>query len=381
MAGPAAAVLLSLAASLALPITAASGAPADGAPVRFGGETVRVVPFAAGLEHPWGMVFLPDGRLLVTERPGRLRLVSREGRLSAPLDGVPRVFERGQGGLLDVALDPDFAANRRLYLSFAEPGDGGAATAVARARLDLDRLRLDDLEVIFRQEPPYSGGNHFGSRLVFARDGTLFVTLGDRYNLMEQAQDPATTIGKLVRINPDGSIPADNPFRGTAGARPEIYSLGHRNVQGAVLEPATGALWTVEHGARGGDEVNRPQAGRNYGWPVISFGRHYSGAKIGEGTARAGMEPPLFYWDPSIAPSGAAFYSADLMPAFKGQLFVGALAGQALVLVKVEDGRVTGEERLDLGARVRDVRQGPDGALWLATDAEDGRILRVVPAR
>jgi glucose/arabinose dehydrogenase len=365
----------------ALAAGAASAAPQDSAPMRFAGESVRVVPFAQGLENPWGMAFLPDGRVLVTERPGRLRIVDGEGRASEPVAGVPKVFAVSQGGLLDVALDPDFAANRFIYLSYAEPRTGGAATAVARAKLDVQALRLDDLKVIFRQEPVHATGQHFGSRLVFARDGTLFVTLGDRYSLSERAQDLSTTIGKVVRINPDGSIPADNPFRGKAGARPEIFSYGHRNVQGAALEPATGALWTIEHGARGGDEVNRPEPGRNYGWPVISYGRHYSGGRIGEGTEKAGMEQPLFYWDPSIAPSGAAFYTADLMPAFKGHLFTGGLAAQTLVMVKIADGKVAGEERLDIGARVRDVRQGPDGALWLALDAEDGAIVRVVPAR
>ncbi|MFG1359474.1 PQQ-dependent sugar dehydrogenase [Xanthobacter pseudotagetidis] len=368
-------------AGLALTLGHTSGAPETGAPVQFAGDSVRVVPFAQGLEHPWGMAFLPDGRLLVTERPGRLRIVDHEGRLSRPVDGMPKVFAVSQGGLLDVAIDPDFSSNRLVYLSYAEPRPGGAATAVARGRLDAVAPRLDGLQVIFRQEPVHASGQHFGSRLVFARDGTLFVTLGDRYSLSERAQDLSTTIGKVVRINSDGSIPADNPFRDAPGARPEIFSYGHRNVQGAALEPSTGALWTIEHGARGGDEVNRPEAGRNYGWPVISYGRHYSGAKIGEGTAKAGMEQPLFYWDPSIAPSGADFYTADLIPAFKGNLFTGGLAAQALVMLKIADGKVTGEERLDLDARVRDVRQGPDGALWLAIDAEDGRILRVVPAR
>jgi len=346
----------------------------------FAGETIRVAPFAAGLEHPWSLAFLPDRRILVTERAGRLRVVDAAGRIGPPVAGVPQVAARGQGGLLDVILDPNFTTNRFIYLSFAEPRPDGAATAVARARLSEDAARLADLTVIFRQQPAHSGGNHFGSRLVFAPDGTLFVTLGERFDLMDKAQDLSTTLGKVVRIAPDGGIPADNPFRDRPGARPEIFSYGHRNVQAAVIEPATGRLWTVEHGPRGGDEVNRPEAGKNYGWPVIGYGRHYSGAKIGVGPSKEGMEQPLFYWDPSIAPSGAAFYSADLLPAFKGQLFVGALAGQALVEVKVRDGAVIGEERLPLGKRIRDVRQGPDGALWLATD-DTGEILRVVPAR
>lgn len=364
---------------LALLLAPAISRAQDAAPKRFAGEEVRVVPFASGLEHPWGMAFLPDGNLLVTERDGRLRSVDRSGRISPPVAGVPQVAARGQGGLLDVALDPAFASNRLIYLSYAEPRADGAATAVARARLSADNARLDDLTVIFRQQPAYSGGNHFGSRLVFAPDGMLFVTLGDRFDLMDKAQDLSTTLGKVVRIAPDGTIPADNPFRAQAGARPEIYSYGHRNVQAAAIEPASGRLWTVEHGARGGDEVNKPEPGKNYGWPVISYGRHYSGAKIGEGTRKEGLAQPLFYWDPSIAPSGAAFYSGDLLPAFRGQLFVGALAGRALVEVKVRDGAVTGEERLPLGKRIRDVRMGPDGALWLLAD-DTGEILRVVPA-
>lgn len=371
--------LLAAAALLALVLLPALSLAQDTAPTRFAGEAVRVVPFASGLDHPWSMAFLPDGNLLVTERDGRLRPVDRSGRIGAPVEGVPQVAARGQGGLLDVALDPAFASTRLIYLSYAEPRADGAATAVARARLSDDGARLDGLRVIFRQQPAHSGGNHFGSRLVFAPDGMLFITLGERFDLMDKAQDLSTTLGKVVRIAPDGSIPADNPFRQQAGARPEIFSYGHRNVQAAAIEPATGRLWTVEHGPRGGDEVNRPESGKNYGWPVISYGRHYSGAKIGEGTRKAGMEQPLFYWDPSIAPSGAAFYSGDLLPAFRGQLFVGALAGQALVEVKVRDGAVTGEERLPLGKRIRDVRMGPDGALWLLTD-DTGEILRVVPA-
>lgn len=350
-------------------------------PRNFGGERVRVVRFASGLEHPWAIAFLPDGRLLVTERPGRLRVISRNGRVSAPVRGVPPVFARGQGGLLDLALDPDFSSNRLIFLSYAEPRPDGAGTSVARGRLSEDLTRLDDVAVIFRQLPSYSGSNHFGSRLVFARDGTLFVTLGDRFDLKDKAQDLSTTLGKLVRINKDGSIPADNPFRDRPGVRPEIWSYGHRNVQAGALNPQTGRLWTVEHGARGGDEVNIPEAGKNYGWPVITYGRDYSGARIGEGTAKAGMEQPVFYWDPSIAPSGAAFYDAALFPRWRGSLFVGALANMSLVRLTLDGEKVTGEERLPLDKRVRDVRQGPDGALWLAIDANEGEILRVVPAR
>lgn len=369
----AALVLLSLLLGVAMAFAA------ETAPRRFAGASVQLIPFATGLDRPWSIAFLPNGRVLVTERDGRLRVVDAAGKAGPALSGVPPVVARGQGGLLDVALDPGFAANRLIYLSFAESRPEGAATAVARGRLSDDLTRLTDVEVIFRQQPAASGGNHFGSRLAFAPDGMLFVTLGDRFSLMDKAQDLSTTLGKVVRIAPDGAIPPDNPFRDRAGARPEIYSYGHRNVQAAAIEPSTGRLWTVEHGARGGDEVNRPEPGKNYGWPVISYGRHYSGGKIGEGTVKAGMEQPLFYWDPSIAPSGAAFYSGDLFPAFRGHLFVGALAGQALVQVKVRDGAVAGEERLPLEKRIRDVRMGPDGALWLVAE-DTGEILRMVPA-
>ncbi|ADH89665.1 glucose sorbosone dehydrogenase [Ancylobacter novellus DSM 506] len=347
---------------------------------------LSVETVASGLENPWGLAFLPDGRMLVTERPGRLRIVSRSGTVSAPVAGLPPVYATGQGGLLDVALAPDFASSGKIFLSYAEPREGASGTSVARARLveDGGDARLDGLTVIFRQSPAAGGSNHYGSRLVFARDGTLFVTLGDRYSLREQAQDLSVHIGKIVRINTDGSVPEDNPFRSRAGARPEIWSYGHRNVQGAALDPATGRLWTIEHGARGGDELNHPEAGKNYGWPVITYGRDYSGARIGEGTERAGMEQPVKYWDPSFAPSGLAFYTGDLMPRWKGDLFTGGLAGTRLVHLKLDPARerVIEEEVLltDLGERIRDVRQGPDGALWLLTDDPgEGRLLRLSP--
>ncbi|MGH7165814.1 MAG: PQQ-dependent sugar dehydrogenase [Nitrospiraceae bacterium] len=342
---------------------------------------VRVQTVADGLEHPWGLAFLPDGRMLVTERPGRLRIVGRDGRLSEPLAGVPQVLARGQGGLLDVALDPRFATNRLVYLSYAEPGEGGTAgTAVARGWLGAGRL--EDVRVIYRQQPKVVGPNHFGSRLVFARDGTLFVTQGDRYTYRDGAQDLSVGFGKLVRINPDGSVPRDNPFVGRAGARPEIFSYGHRNVQGAALHPETGQLWTAEHGARGGDELNRPEAGKNYGWPVITYGVDYSGVTIGEGTAKPGMEQPVYYWDPVIAPSGMTFYTGDAFPDWKGSVFIGSLRPGLLVRLTLAGGRVAREERYlaDLRERIRDVRQGPDGLLYLLTDSPDGRILRVMPA-
>jgi glucose/arabinose dehydrogenase len=340
---------------------------------------IRPVTFADGLEHPWGLAFLPDGRALVTERPGRLRLVDRSGVLSPPIAGEPKVFAEGQGGLLDVAIDPQFSQNRLIYLSYAEPIDGVAGTAVARARLGDGRLEA--LQVIYRQEPKVEGREHFGSRVVFARDGTLFVTQGDRLSHRAGAQDLSVDFGKIVRINPDGSIPRDNPFVGRAGARPEIWSYGHRNVQAAVLDPATGRLWTVEHGARGGDEVNHPEAGKNYGWPVITYGVDYSGARIGQGTAKDGMEQPVYWWDPVIAPSGAAFYTGDAYPGWRGSLFIGSLQPGALVRLSLQGDRVTGEERYlgELNERIRDVQQGPDGLLYLLTDNPEGRILRLEP--
>jgi len=355
-------------------------APRSPTPTPLAG-VVRAETVARGLEHPWALAFLPDGRMLVTERPGRLRLVGKDGRVSAPLGGVPAVQARGQGGLLDVSLDPRFGENRLVYLSYAEPGDGGTAgTAVARGRLG--EGGLEAVRVIYRQRPKVSGSNHFGSRLVFARNGTLFITQGDRFNYRDSAQDLASGLGKIVRIHPDGTVPADNPFVGRAGVQPEIWSYGHRNVQGAALHPATGQLWIVEHGPRGGDEVNRPEAGKNYGWPVITYGAEYWGPKIGEGTAKPGMEQPLYYWDPVIAPSGLFFYEGDAIPAWKGSLLIGSLRPGLLVRLRLVDGRVAQEERYlgDLGERIRDVRQGPDGHPYLLTDRSDGRILRVVPA-
>ncbi len=342
---------------------------------------LSVETVAGGLENPWGLAFLPDGRMLVTERPGRLRLVEADGTLSRPIGGVPSVAARGQGGLLGIALDPGFAQNRLVYLSFSEPRGGGNGTSVARGRLNEQDTALTAFQVIFRQMPAINSNLHFGSRLVFDRTGALFVTVGERFTQRDQAQNPANHLGKIIRIRPDGGTPPDNPKKD--GWAPEIWSIGHRNVQGAALHPQSGQLWTAEHGARGGDEVNTPKAGLNYGWPVITYGVDYSGAKIGEGTAKAGMEQPLFYWDPSIAPSGAAFYTGPVWPAWKNSFFVGALAGQMLVRLSTEGEKVTGEERLltDIGARIRDVVQGPDGFLYLLTDDADGKVLRVKPAR
>ncbi len=342
---------------------------------------VRVETVARGLEHPWALAFLPDGRIIVTERPGRVRIIDRSGRISGPLAGVPAVQAGGQGGLLDVALDPNFGGNRLVYLSYAEPGEGGAGTAVARGRLG--EGRLENLQVIYRQQPKVEGDNHFGSRLLFARDGKLFVTQGERFDYREKAQDLSSHLGKIVRINPDGSVPEDNPFVKRAGAKPEIWSYGHRNVQAAALHPETGQLWTVEHGARGGDELNHPEAGKNYGWPVITYGIDYSGAKIGEGAAKQGMEQPVYYWDPVIAPSGMLFYTGDAFPGWKGSVLVGSMQPGALVRLRLEGGKVTREERYTeggLGARIRDVQQGPDGLVYVVTDENEGRVLRVLPA-
>ena len=342
----------------------------------------RVTDVARGLEHPWGLAFLPDGRMLVTERPGRLRIVDSKGNLSAPLSGVPAVFARGQGGLLDVALDPQFAQNSTIYLSFSEAGGDGAGTAVARARFTAKGLQ--DVRVIYRQQPKVSGSGHFGSRIVFRRDGTLFITQGERMAYREQAQDLTSLLGKVVRVNRDGTIPKDNPFVGRKNARPEIWSYGHRNVQAAALHPETGQLWTIEHGARGGDELNHPEAGKNYGWPIISYGREYSGGRIGEGiTHKAGMEQPVYYWDPVIAPSGMIFYTGTAYPGWKGSIFVGSLQPGALVRLTLQNGRVTREERYlgELDERIRDVEQGPDGLLYMLTDSPRGRIIRLERAR
>lgn len=343
---------------------------------------LHVETVVKGLEHPWGLTFLPDGIMLITERPGRMRIVDKAARLSKPLEGVPKVLARGQGGLLDVSVDPRFPENRFVYVCYSEPGENGVAgTSVARGRLG--EAGLEDVQVIYRQQPKVSGPNHFGSRLAFAPDGSLFVTQGDRFAYRDQAQDLSSGIGKIVRINPEGSVPEDNPFVNRKGARPEIWSYGHRNIQSAAIHPQTGQLWTVEHGARGGDELNQPQAGKNYGWPIITYGVDYSGAKIGEGTAKPGMEQPVYYWDPVIAPSGMTFYTGDVFPDWKGSILVGSLNPGLLVRLVMKDGRVAREERYlsELDVRIRDVRQGPDGFVYLLTDNRDGRLLRVGPGR
>jgi glucose/arabinose dehydrogenase len=353
------------------------------APEARSGITIAQQPLDARLEHPWAIVFLPDGRMLITERPGRMRIVTREGQLSAPIQGLPRVDARGQGGLLDVVLSPSFATDRLIYWSYSEQrGSGTNATAVARGRLSDDGARVENARRIFQQNPAWRSTAHFGSRLVFDREGHLYITLGERSNPepRQLAQDLSATLGKMVRINADGTIPADNPFVNQANARAEIWSSGHRNVQGADLHPETGALWTIEHGPRGGDELNVPQAGRNYGWPVISYGEDYSGAPIGGGIAvREGMEQPIYYWDPVIAPGDMDFYRGDLFP-WRGDILIGGLEVEQLVRLDIEGERVVGEERFDLGiGRIRDMAEDEDGALWVVTDEDNGRIVRLTP--
>ncbi len=357
-------------------LTAAMPAAAQTAPA----FQPRVETVASGLAHPWGLAFLPDGSMLVTERPGRLRHVAG-GVLSPPLAGVPAVLSAGQGGLLDIALDPNFASNRLVYLSYSEPREDGSGTSVARGRLSADNRALENVQVVFRQMPTLRSNMHFGSRLVFDREGMLFVTLGDRFSARERAQDLTSHFGKIVRIRPEGGAAPGNPFLGRSDALPEIWSYGHRNIQAAGLHPQTGKLWTIEHGARGGDEVNIPQAGKNYGWPIITYGVDYSGSKIGEGTSKPGMEQPIFYWDPSIAPSGLAFVTSDAYPGWKGGLLTGGLRSQLLARLQLSGDTVTREERLlrDVRERIRDVRQGPDGLIYLVTDDPNGKILRLRP--
>ena len=344
-----------------------------------------VTVLAKGLEHPWAVEPLPGGDLLVTEKPGRMRIVTAAGSLGQPLTGVPRVDARGQGGLLDVVLSPKFESDRTIYWSFSEPRQGGNGTSVARGVLSSDRKGLEQVRVIFRAMPTYDGTHHFGSRLMFGGDGMLYVTLGERSDIeiRPQAQQLNSHMGKILRITPDGAAPKDNPFVGQADAKPEIWSLGHRNVQAATFDPQ-GRLWDVEHGASGGDELNLVQKGKNYGWPAVAYGEEYSGqAFSGSVTAREGYEQPTYYWDPVIAPSGAQFYTGDAFPEWKGSLFIGGMKDQMLVRLTLESDRVTGEEHLlrDRKQRVRDVRQGPDGALYIVTDEGNGQLWRVAPHR
>jgi glucose/arabinose dehydrogenase len=367
------------AAPAAPPKAAAAATPQPATSEKAAFEVIEVV---SGLENPWALAFLPDGAMLVTERPGRLRRIGADGKVSEPISGLPDIFVDGQAGLLDVALSPQFATDNMVYLSFAEPNLRGnkAGTAVARGRLDGDALR--EVEVIFRQEPKLSSGTHVGSRLVFDDAGFLFVTTGDN-RVAEAVQDLDKLQGKLVRIKPDGSVPEDNPFVGREGARPEIWSTGHRNMQGAALHPVTRKVWTSEHGPMGGDELNIPEPGRNYGWPVATHGREYSGAPVKGSTGReaAGMEPPHHVWEVSPALSGMMFYSGKAFPAWKGNLFLGSLARNALIRLELDGDRIVHEERLlgDRQQRIRDVREGPDGAIWVLVDDTDGKLLRIQP--
>jgi glucose/arabinose dehydrogenase len=344
-----------------------------------------VVVLVKGLDRPWAVEPLPDGDLLVTEKPGRLRIVSAAGKPGQPIAGLPAVDARGQGGLLDVALSPTFESDRTIYWSYAEPRQGDNGTAVARGVLSADRGSLEQVRVIFRAMPSYDGTMHYGSRLAFGPDGMLYITLGERSDtpMRKYAQQLDSHLGKIVRIKPDGSAPADNPFVGQASARPEIWTLGHRNVQAAAFDPQ-GRFWVVEHGAQGGDELNLIIKGKNYGWPLVAYGEEYSGRPILSAmTQRPGFEQPVYYWDPVIAPSGAQFYTGDAFPAWRGSLFTGGLRAEALVRLIIENARVTGEEHLlaDRGERVRDVRQGPDGALYVVTDAANGELWKIVPRR
>jgi glucose/arabinose dehydrogenase len=357
-------------------------------------QGVRPETVATGLQNPWGLAFLPGGRFLVTERPGKLRVIAADGKLAAPVAGVPEVAAGGQGGLLDVVTDSDFARNRTVYFCFSEPAatGGGNSTALARATLSVDETRLENLKIIFSQKPKVASTAHFGCRIVESRaagsgaaDGKLFLTLGERFSRKEDAQKLDNHHGKIVRINKDGSVPPDNPFAGKAGALPEIWSYGHRNAQGATLAP-DGAFWMHEHGPQGGDEINLPKAGANYGWPVITYGENYGGGKIGEGlTEKAGMQQPLHYWVPSIAPSGMAFLTSERYgKAWQGNLFVGSLKFGYLDRIELSApfaGKVMRESKLlgDIGERIRDVRQGPDGLLYVLTDNSNGKLIRLLP--
>lgn len=340
---------------------------------------IAIQNLAGGLEYPWGMAFLPDGRLLVTERPGNLRIVSPDGRLSKSVEGTPTVYAQGQGGLQDVALDPDFGTNRYVYLSFAEPGPGGsAATAVGRGRWNTDRI--EGFQVLFRQKPWITGPYHFGSRIVFSPQGHLFLTLGERFQF-QPAQDLSNHLGTIVRLNRDGSIPKDNPFVKRRGAEDAIWSYGHRNIESAAIHPQTGALWVAEMGPLGGDELNVAEAGRNYGWPTVSWGINYDGSDIPNPPTRPEFADALKYWTPVIAPAGMVFYTGDAFAAWRGSALIGGLITHGLVRVKTDGQRVTGEERIPLQARIRDVEQGPDGTIYVLTDEKEGNVWRLAPLK
>lgn len=368
----------SLLISSLLPVTVLAAAPAT---IKSEQANFRIEVVAQGLDHPWGMAFLPDGRILVTERAGQLRTV-QDGKVSKPIAGLPKIWVGGQGGLLDVALYQDW-----VYFSYAEPGKLPLtnSTAVARGKLkgQDQEQHLEQVQVIFSQQPKYVSRAHFGSRLAFAPDGHLFITLGERYLARDDAQTLDNHHGKVIRLWPDGKVPADNPYVDTPGALPEIWSIGHRNIQGAAIHPQTGKLWLHEHGPQGGDEINIPEAGKNYGWPVITYGEEYGGGKIGQGTHRAGMEQPLYYWVPSIAPSGMLFYTGDAFPKWRGDLLVGSLKFRQLVRLELEGEKVVAEERLlqdEVNERIRAVVQGPDQTLYLLTDSDNGKIIRLIPS-
>lgn len=346
------------------------------------GVAMQHTVVAEGLEHPWGLAQLPDGQWLVTERPGRMRVVSADGKIGAPITGLPTVAARGQGGLLDVILSPTFAQDRMIYWSYAQPRTGGNGTAVARGRLSNDLNRVENVQVVFQVKDTYDGDKHFGSSLVFGPDGKLYITIGERSDkpMRPTSQSLASHHGKVIRINADGSVPSDNPFVGREGTLPEIWSYGHRNPQGIAVQPGTGAVWSIEHGARGGDELNLEKAGANYGWPGAAYGIEYSGEPIeGASTTREGTVQPVYYWDPVIAPGGMVFYDGAMFPDWKGNALVGGLGSKHLVRLVLRDGRVVGEERLltGLGERIRDVAVAPDGAVWVVTDEENGKLVRL----
>lgn len=362
--------------SLAFPLAQAK--PVD---IKTEAGSIRVKTFAEGLQNVWSLAFLPDGKLLVTEKPGRMRIVTADGKIGEPLQGLPKIYNQGQAGLLDVVLAPDFATSKKIYFSYSEPGEKGTnSTAVSHAVLNGNKL--EKVTRIFSQKPKIESSAHFGSRLVWAEDGTLFVTLGDRYSEKDKAQTLDNHQGKVIRINADGSAPENNPFVKTAGALPEIWSYGHRNVQGAAINPLTKKLWTGEHGPQGGDELNITEPAKNYGWPIITYGENYGGGKIGEGTSKNGMEQPVYKWVPSIATTGFIFYTGDKFPQWKNNILLTSLREQALVRLVLDGDKVVKEERLlkkELGQRLRSVVQGPDGLLYLATDEGKGKILQVSP--
>lgn len=372
----AAAFALGTAVLTTTPACAQRSAPDGAGTVAVPSGPVRVSVVAGGLTRPWGIAFLPDGRALVTEKAGRLRILNRDGSLSGALAGTPQVVARGQGGLLDVAVDPDFAQNRLVYLSYSEAGGGGVGTALGRGRLT--EGRIEDFAVVFRQTPKVDGPNHFGNRIVFSPDGHLFLTLGERFKF-DPAQDLGTTLGKVVRLNRDGSVPRDNPFSARAGADPAIWSYGHRNIQAADVHPGSGALWVAEMGPLGGDELNRPEPGRNYGWPLVSRGRHYDGRTIPDPTTRPDLADAALHWTPVISPAGMVFYTGNLFPEWRNTALIGGLSANAVVRVSVDGDAPREVERIPLGARVRDVAQGPDGAIYVLIDADDGGVWRIAP--